>query len=463
MLRPLCTLAIAASITPFTALAETLPDPWREQTYRLADPFVEKGLVPGMVIGLRRGDRTAIFRVGYLTPAKDARPGPDTLYEIGSITKVFTAILLAEANRRGELGIDDPLSEHLPEGIDAPTKDEQGITLRMLATHTSGLPRLPTNFAPADIDNPYADYDEARLWAFVEAAELDSAPGERYAYSNLGAGLLGTILARAAGTTYEDLVRERILTPLGMTDTGITLTDDQRARLAPPHAAGNAPAKNWSLGSLEGAGALRSTAKDMLAFGGRVLEPRGEALDDAIAETLAIRGEVPGAPFFYATGWHVAGDRSTLWHSGQTGGYHADLFISRPIDSAVVVLSNGAEGQLSQLAEKLIRFLAGMEVGPVDLPETLALDPVHLDRLTGVYASPIGITYRITREGGALFARIEGQPALRVWPESETIFIYREVDARLEFDFPEGDAEGPASTVTLFQNGMTIPCVRKSP
>ncbi len=462
MLRTLSTLAVAAAITP-AALAETLPDPWATQTYRLADPFIEKGLVPGMVVGLRRGDRTAIFRVGHLTPEAKTRPTPDTLYEIGSITKVFTAILLAEADRRGELSFDDPLSKHLPEGIDAPTKDGKEITLRMLSTHTSGLPRLPANFAPADIDNPYADYDEAKLWAFIDTAALNSTPGDQYAYSNLATGLLGTILARAADTTYEDLLRDRVLAPLGMTDSAITLTDEQQARLAPPFAAGNAPAKTWSMGALEGAGALRSTAKDMLTFAGRVLKPEGEPLDDAIIETLAIQGQVPEAPYYYATGWHVAGDRSTLWHSGQTGGYHAELFISRPLDAAVVVLSNGAEGQLSQLAEKLIQFLAGMEIVPVDLPDTLALEPAHLDRLTGVYSSPLGITYHITREGNALFARIEGQPALRVWPESRTAFAYREVEARLEFDFPEEDDTAPATMVTLFQNGMTIPCMRTQP
>ena len=146
----------------------------------------------------------------------------DTVFEIGSATKVFTSLLLADAVKRGDVALTDPASKFLPTDAKMPERGGTQITLADLATHTSGLPRLPSNLAPKDPGNPYADYTPAQLYAFLSSHQLARDIGSRYEYSNLGAGLLGHLLARRAGVSYESLVKERIAGPLEMTSTAVT-------------------------------------------------------------------------------------------------------------------------------------------------------------------------------------------------------------------------------------------------
>jgi serine-type D-Ala-D-Ala carboxypeptidase/endopeptidase len=155
----------------------------------------------------------------------DKRPlDGDTVFEIGSMTKVFTSLLLADMVRRGEVALADPVAKYLPAEVKVPERGGAKITLQHLAMQTSALPRLPSNLNPKDANNPYADYTVQQLYEFLSSAELTRDIGSRYEYSNLGAGLLGHALARRAGTDYETLVRKSILDPLGMKSTSITLS-----------------------------------------------------------------------------------------------------------------------------------------------------------------------------------------------------------------------------------------------
>jgi D-alanyl-D-alanine-carboxypeptidase/D-alanyl-D-alanine-endopeptidase len=260
------------------------------------------------------------------------RADGDTIFEIGSITKVFTAMLLEDMVTRGEVTLTDPISKFLPEGVKAPQFEGKPITLEHLARHTSGLPRLPSNLKPADMQNPYADYTVEKLYAFLSTYELPRAPGASEEYSNLGGGLLGHLLARRAGTDYETLVRQRILEPLAMKSTAITLTPSMRARLASGHDEQLRAAKNWDLPVLAGAGALRSTANDMLTF-----------VEAAIHRK-------PGLDL----GWQKTG--TILWHNGGTGGYRSFIALDRTRKVGVVVLSNSANG-VDQLGIDLITRL----------------------------------------------------------------------------------------------------------
>jgi CubicO group peptidase (beta-lactamase class C family) len=190
----------------------------------------------------------------------------DTEFEIGSITKVFTSLVLADMVLKGEVKLDDPAAKYLPSGVTMPRHDGKQITLVDLDTHTSGLPRLPSNFAPKDPPNPYADYTADRLYQFLSGYQLPRDPGVQWEYSNLGVGLLGQLLSRRAGYDYETLVKARVLAPLGMTSTTITLAPEEVSRLAFGHDSSLARAANWDLPALEGAGGLRSTANDLLTF-----------------------------------------------------------------------------------------------------------------------------------------------------------------------------------------------------
>ena len=219
----------------------------------------------GLAVGIIRGEQTQILCYGTTDKPSGIPITPESVFEIGSITKVFTGILLAEAIRRGEVKLDDPANKHLPPEGQMPLKGKSPVTLRHLVTHTSGLPRLPDNIDREVFfsDNPYRTYTVEQLYEYLHRTSV--VPGKQHAYSNLGMGLLAHILALSAGKDYEALVKERILEPLGMDDTSIALSEDQKRRLALPHDKGK-QVSNWDIPTLSGAGALRSPVSDMLKF-----------------------------------------------------------------------------------------------------------------------------------------------------------------------------------------------------
>src|SRR5262249_19332240 len=167
---------------------------------------------------------------------------------------------------RHEVALTDPVSKYLPATVRMAERGGRSITLQDLATHTSGLPRMPTNFKPADPANPYADYSVEQMYEFLSSYQLTRDIGSQYEYSNLGGGLLGHVLALRPHTDYASLVRDRITAPLEMASTAITLPADLKSRLAVGHSAALQPVANWDLPTLAGAGALRSTTNDLLTF-----------------------------------------------------------------------------------------------------------------------------------------------------------------------------------------------------
>ena len=304
---------------------------------------IEGGRGFGAVVGVIDADGTrrviAYQQPDTQEPALDGR----SLLEIGSITKVFTAITLAEMAERGALRLEDPVQRYLPDGVRAPEKDGRAITLLDLATQTSGLPRLPDNLRITNMGDPYADYTVAGIHEFLNGHSLRREPGAQYEYSNLGMGLLGHVLALRAGTGYETLVTECILEPLAMRSTAITLDETLRARLAPGHNALDAVVPNWHIPALAGAGALRSTVEDMLAFLEANLRPdTTTVLGRAILRSH--EGRIPaGSPTMsIAMAWHVLRfrDRDILWHNGGTGGYRGFIGFDAVAGHGIVILSN---------------------------------------------------------------------------------------------------------------------------
>jgi CubicO group peptidase (beta-lactamase class C family) len=232
----------------------------------------------GMVVGVLGPEGRRIVAGGTGAGAKVDRA---TLFEIGSITKVFTGLLLADMVDKKEVALDDPAAKFLPPGHEMPQRNGRPITLRDLATHRSGLPRMADDMREiAHPDGPFADYSEARLLAFLDRYQLPRETGSQWEYSNLGVGLLGYLLARAAGTDYETLLRKRITGPLAMDDTLITLPPSHAARLAPPFDSYLRPTKPWNLSVLTGAGGIRSTAENMLKFAAAVLDSKSPASPD---------------------------------------------------------------------------------------------------------------------------------------------------------------------------------------
>jgi D-alanyl-D-alanine-carboxypeptidase/D-alanyl-D-alanine-endopeptidase len=419
----------------------------------LALPYIESETVGGMTIGLFHRGESLVRGYGKLSRNGESTSDGRTVYEIGSITKVMTGILLADAVGRGELRLDQPIAELLPEGVTLRQRpDTPAITLLHLSTHTAGLPRLPGNMRPADPGNPYADYTAEKMYEFLGNYRVWRKPGSRSEYSNLAVGLLGDLLARKAGTSYEQLVSDRLTRPLKMTDTSIELTSSQRERLAPPHGAGGEVVSNWDIPGLAGAGALRSTTDDMLKFIVATIDPPegelGAAIDLAWQQHQA---SLPGNHFAMGLGWHIAGDGETRFHSGQTGGYHSSLFVSRHFESGVVVLTNTATGEIDRLAEDLLRHLAGAKVAPRRMEKAIEVPSEVVERYAGRYELVPGFVLTVTARDGGLYVQATGQPEARVFPRSETEWYYKVVNAQLTFKV---DDQGRTTEVELFQNGV---------
>ena len=250
-------------------LAESAPRGLVESTKakidEIAHGYLKDSKNVGLAVGIIRGGEAQILCYGTTDKPYGIPINPNSVFEIGSITKVFTGILLAEAMRRGEVKLEDPVNDYLPERARIPVRGKKPLTLRHLTTHTSGIPRLPDNIDREVFfsENPYSTYTVEQMYEFLHRTPV--TPGRQHAYSNLGAGLLGHILGLAAGKDYEALVKERILEPLGMSDTSIALSEDQLLRLALPHDGGK-QVSLWDIPTLSGAGALRSTVSDMLKF-----------------------------------------------------------------------------------------------------------------------------------------------------------------------------------------------------
>jgi CubicO group peptidase (beta-lactamase class C family) len=379
----------------------------------------------------------------------DPRPvASDTLFEIGSVTKAFTSLILSDMAQRGEVSLSDPVSKYLPPDVKVPARGGKEITLADLATHTSGLPRMPSNFAPKDPNNPYADYSVDRLYAFLSGYALTRDIGEKYEYSNLGAGVLGTALARRAGMEYEALVRARITRPLKMDSTVITLSPELKKRLAAGHNDARQPAANWDLTALAGAGAIRSDVSDMLTFVAANLGYVDSPLAKAMASMTKVRRPGPVKDIEIALAWHIThrGDREIVWHNGGTGGYRSWIGFDPKARLGVVVLSNmSTAAGVDDIGLHLVDWSAPlMKLAPLKTHTEVALDPKVLDTYVGVYQFAPAITLTITREGSQMYVQLTGQPKVEIFAEGEHDFFLKVVDAQLTFE---------PGAVILHQNG----------
>ena len=286
---------------------------------------------------------------------------PDSIFEIGSITKTFTGLILSQMVEQDKVSFDDPVRELLPPGT-VPKPAGAEITLLDLATQHSGLPRMPDNFKPVDGENPYADYHAANLYEYLakHGVAMPDKPG--FLYSNLGFGLLGQALSVRAGGTYAALLAEEVLDPLGMHDTAIALTPAQQARFLPGHTGDHQPAHAWDLDAFAGAGAIRSTASDMLTYLEANLHPEHvkPATDSAAAKTIAAalaQSHEPRADSFapqkIALAWLFDPQSGNYWHNGGTGGFSAYAFFNPKGDYAAVVLLNTTIGERGSFADRI--------------------------------------------------------------------------------------------------------------
>jgi len=409
----------------------------------------------GLIVGLVNDQGSKIISYGKLSQDHSQKPDGNTVFEIGSITKVFTSLLLADMIEREELRLSDPIKKFLPKSVKVPTKGGKEITLLHLATHTSGLPRLSSNFAPKNMNNPYADYTVEQMYEFLSNYTLPRDIGAKYEYSNLGGGLLGHILALKAGMDFETLVMTRICGPLKMNSTRIKLSTELQTRMATGHDQTGKSVMNWDIPTLAGAGALRSTANDMLKFVAANLSLAKSDLSPVMQKTHLVRNNTGVPNLEIGLGWHVLNKYGTeiVWHNGGTGGYHSFIGFDKKKRVGVVVLSNSTN-DIDDIGLHLLEnkyALANFE--PSKGHTTMKLDPEIYGAYVGQYELAPNFIITIIREGDGLYAQATGQGKFEIFPEAETKFFYKVVDAQIMFNLSES---GVVESLILYQGGREM-------
>ena len=455
------TMIFAATLIASGAAAQSAPDspvpPDAEIRKVLAQRIDDFHQGVGIVVGVIEPQGRRIVAYGAANQGDSQPLNGDTVFEIGSVTKVFTSLLLADMVQRGEVKLSDPVAKYLPTGVKVPERGGRVITLLDLSTHTSGLPRLPSNLQPKDTANPYADYTAELLYQFLSAYQLPRDIGSEFEYSNLGAGLLGFALARRAGMGYEQLVNTRIAGPLGMKSTRITLTPEMKTRLALGHNAELKAVPNWDFQALAACGALRSDANDLLTFLAANLGDIKSPLGPAMAAMRAARRPTGTASLGeIGLGWLIVKPSSyeIVWHNGGTGGYRSFVGFVPSKRVGVVVLSNTftATG-VDDIGMHLLDPHAPLMPPPRQHKE-IAVDPKLLDAYVGQYQLAPNFILTVTREEEKLFVQATGQPKFQIFPESALEFFLKVVDAQITF---ETDSTGRAVSLVLHQNGRNVP------
>ena len=316
----------------------------RNQTDKKIDsavrPYIQKTNAAGLSIGILRNGVITTYNYGETKQGNNKLPNSNTLFEIGSITKTFTATLLAWYANEGKVKLSDPITRYLPDSVSA-NKELQGITLQMLSNHSSGLPRLPDNLQNHSIDplNPYRDYRKQDLFAYLKTCRLASKPGEKYAYSNLGVGLLGAILEQVSGKPFEQMVEDIICKPLGMNSTAQHLNPALKQRFVTVYNEAGKETPAWDFSVLAPCGSLRSTVNDLMIYIKANMTPGNAKLSKAFDLTHRVTFE---KDIKLGLGWHIIkiGGAEYYFHNGGTYGCSSFLVFNPEKKMAVVVLSN---------------------------------------------------------------------------------------------------------------------------
>jgi D-alanyl-D-alanine-carboxypeptidase/D-alanyl-D-alanine-endopeptidase len=417
--------------------------------------LVESKLVKGVAVALIDANGVRVVTAG------EAREGvpmkADNLFEIGSVTKTFVGLLLAIAEEKGEANLDDPVEKFLPD--DMKLRDSEGQPIRMvdLATHRSGLPRLANNMAPKNTKNPYADYTDADMLVFLKGLTAKRARNAQYEYSNIGYGLLGYALTRAAkAESFDALLTDRIFKPLGMAST----TSDPKKlveRLVQPHDSKGQPTPAWDLPSPHAAaGAIRSTAGDMGRYAEAIAGLRESKLDSAIKTATTTREDGPSKMNPIGLAWmRVPFDkRAIMNHDGGTFGSSSSLMVDREAKEAVFIVTNSST-RLFDIALHLIE--PRHSIKPREFPKPVNVTPDVLKRYEGKYKlnERMEVVVRVT--DNKITAQATGQGEFEIFPESETRFYARVAPIVMTF----GEiAEGKAGSFLLEQGGAKITAKR---
>jgi serine-type D-Ala-D-Ala carboxypeptidase/endopeptidase len=438
----------AQTATPPSAATTTARHfPADEDLQVMLDYLVADGATPGIVLGIIEADgATRILQAGSAGPG--GRPlGPRTVFEIGSINKTFTGAILADMVARGEVKLDDPVQQYLPDSVRVPSRNGRQITLLDLTTHRSGLPRLPDNHTPADRANPYADFTVEKLYAFLNNHQLRRDIGAEYEYSNLGVGLLGYALGRAAGTNIQTLIQQRILQPLGMRMTSYSRDGEVGEWLARGHNEAGNVVPYWDLtDAIAGAGGLRSSMEDMLTYLRAQLGSADTDLERAMRQAHQVRHRFED-DMAMGLGWAVRTEagRTLISHGGGTAGFRTQIGFDPEKRVGFVMLTNSGGFEDDIGMDFLLRG------APLAIREVPVARNV-LAAYAGEYeVAPGRSAFVRLEDDGTMTFRAPDNVRFRMYAESDSAFFLKRAPWRMRFS---RDGSGAVTGVVMDMNGQ---------
>ena len=393
---------------------------------------VDAGETPGIVVGIYEAGKITYYTCGFANPETKEKVSQKTLFEIGSITKTFTALMTALMVQQGAWSLNDPAQKYLPPEVTLPEKNGKPITIEDLVTATSGLPRMPDNLAPADPQNPFIDYTGERMVDFLTHYTLTRESGRTYEYSNLGMALLGYVLVLKNHKTYSQLLDEWITKPLHMNQTFINPPDKTTQHRAQGYFEKTAvKAWTWTDGSvLASAEGLVSNSEDLMKY---LLAQLNESppLSQAIAMTHVPRHNAGDSHMQIGLGWHILNDE-IIWHGGASGGFRSFTGFNKQTRTAVVVLTNSNTG-----ADDLGFYLLDHSLPLKNIQMPVAPSEKTLAEFPGEYEVVPQFRILITLKNGLLFYQASGQDSFELAPESGTRFYVKETNVQIEFIWNE--------------------------
>lgn len=404
-----------------------------------------------IVVGISSPQGRRVVSYGTLSVENGRKVDGATVFEIASLTKVLTALVLADMARQQQVKPDAPVSTCLPKGVKVPEHGGRQITFVDLATHSSGLPLRPTNLASQTALNKYAGYTEEQLYQGLATFELPRDPGTAFEYSNWGFGLLGNALADCAGKSYEALLAERVTVLLGMRDTMFVPSNVLRSRLASAYDSKLRPVPNESTGALNAAGGLYSTVDDLLKFVEVFLGRGPQPLAAAATSMLETRRPGDDPQTHMALGWRVStvDGVTTVWSAGRADGYRSFMAFDPQARLAVVALTNAAT---NAGVDDIGRHVLDPRRTVARPHRWITVSANVLDRYVGRYRFEDGNYLSVVRDGNQLIVEMTGQGPLPVLATAPREFFPEDIEA--QFVFSDSGA-GPAQSLVLNQDGQS--------
>jgi serine-type D-Ala-D-Ala carboxypeptidase/endopeptidase len=410
----------------------------------------------GIVVGISSPQGRRIVSYGTLSVQDRRKVNGTTVFEIASLTKVFTALVLADMAARKQVTLDAPVGSCLPAGVRVPEHGGRQISFVDLATHSSGLPLRPSNLASQTALNKYAGYTVEQLYQGLADFKLPRAPGSAFEYSNWGFGLLGNALAHCAGRSYAALLAERVTGPLSMRDTMFVPSGALRSRLAAPYDGKLQPVSNETTGALDAAGGLYSSVDDLLNFIEVFLGHGPQPLVAAGATMLEPRRPGDGPDTRMGLGWRVTTSRdiTTIWSSGRADGYRSFMALDPRQRVAVVALTNAAT---NVGVDDIGWHVLDPSVALIQQHPRIAVPADVLERYVGRYKFDDGVVMTVVREADHLVVQMTGQGPSAIFASGPREFFPEDIEAH--FVFAESGTAS-AQSLVLNQDGQSYKAQR---